>query len=111
MDADLTIDKPKMLRENRLSSCTQWTTRVWKRSGTPDHKGVRMTINSTPITPTEITEIRGVVLKGKQTAPGDRCPAKWAICRKCSRKGHYAAACFSKTVAASAYGLEAEDPA
>ena len=56
-------------------------------------------------------EIRGVVLKGKQTAPGDRCPAKGAICRKCNRKGHYAAACFSKTVATSAHELEAEDPA
>ena len=43
--------------------------------------------------------------------PGDRCPAKEAICRKCNKKGHYAAACFSKTQAASAHEVEAEDPA
>ena len=43
--------------------------------------------------------------------PGDRCPAKQAICRKCNKKGQYAACCFSKTVAASAHEVEAEDPA
>ena len=43
--------------------------------------------------------------------PGDRCPAKQAVCRKCNKKGHYAACCFSKTVAASAHEVEAEDPA
>ena len=43
--------------------------------------------------------------------PGDRCPAKQAICGKCNKKGHFAACCFSKTVAASAHEVEAEDPA
>lgn len=43
--------------------------------------------------------------------PGDRCPARQAICRKCNKKGHYATCCFSKTVAASAQEVEAEDPA
>ena len=43
--------------------------------------------------------------------PGDRCPAKEAICRKCNKKGHYAAVCFSKTQKASAHEVEAEDPA
>ena len=42
---------------------------------------------------------------------GDRCPAKQSICRKCNRKGHYAACCFSKTVAASTHEVEAEDTA
>lgn len=26
----------------------------------------------------------------------DRCPAKGAICHKCSKKGHFGAQCFSK---------------
>ena len=43
--------------------------------------------------------------------PGDRCPAKQATCRKCNKKGHYATCCFSKTAAASAHEVEAEDPA
>ena len=30
---------------------------------------------------------------------GDRCPAADAMCRRCNRKGHYAARCYSKTVA------------
>ena len=43
--------------------------------------------------------------------PGDRCLAKQATCRKCNKKGHYATWCFSKTAAASAHEVEAEDPA
>ena len=43
--------------------------------------------------------------------PGDRRPAKQATCRKCNKKGHYATCCFSKTAAASAHEVEAEDPA
>lgn len=43
--------------------------------------------------------------------PGDQCPAKQATYRKCNRKGHYAACCFSKTVAASAHEVEAQETA
>ena len=39
--------------------------------------------------------------------PGDRCPAKQSICRKCNRKSHYAACCFSKVAGASANEVEA----
>ena len=41
--------------------------------------------------------------------PGDRSRAKKAICKMCDRRSHYAAVCFSKTVAASAQEVEAED--
>ena len=47
----------------------------------------------------------------RKQRPGDRCPAKQAICRKCNKKAHYAMCCFSKTAAASAHKVEAEDPA
>ena len=43
--------------------------------------------------------------------PGDRCPAKQVICRKCNKKGHYAACCFSKVTGASANEVEAGDTA
>ena len=40
--------------------------------------------------------------------PGDKCPAKTAICHKCNRKGHYAASqCFSKTVSTATQDGEA----
>ena len=38
--------------------------------------------------------------KGRHPTP-EQCPAREAICNKCHRKGHYAAQCLSKTVAAT----------
>ena len=81
-----------------------------------------MTIVSTTAMPTEMPEIRGGILGYKRTTtvvdagqikhrPGDICPANQAIGRKCNKKGHYATCCFSKTAAASAHEVEAEDPA
>ncbi|ESO93654.1 hypothetical protein LOTGIDRAFT_105111, partial [Lottia gigantea] len=32
---------------------------------------------------------------GKSQYPADKCPAKDNICRKCSKKGHYATVCRS----------------
>ena len=33
---------------------------------------------------------------GKQHHPKAKCPAKEAVCRRCQRKGHYSAYCFTK---------------
>ena len=45
--------------------------------------------------------------KPRHPAP-DKCPALSATCFKCRRKGHYESQCLSKTVAASAEGVEAD---
>lgn len=45
---------------------------------------------------------------GKDKHPYDKCPAKGAICRRCNRKGHFEAQCFSKTAAASTDELSVE---
>ena len=43
--------------------------------------------------------------------PGDRCPAKTAVCHKCKKKGHFSSQCFSKEVAATNHEEEAQQDA
>ena len=126
MDPDLTLEKTKfkLIRQKEaLGEQTEQLHAVDKSVGeVRDSRPPRRNNQPTQYAPRDHRDKRGGpgghtnrnCTRCGQTKhkPGDRCPAKQAICRKCNRKGHYATVCFSKTVAALAHEVEVkEDPA
>ena len=68
---------------------THFRSRKARENGKPQHKQGRKNANQNQ------SDLKSCSRCGKKH-PKEKCPAKEAICRRCQRKGHYSAYCFTK---------------
>ena len=105
MDPELTLEKAKTLVRQREAVCEQQQALKGKKMEAPS---LIDAMSHTSHHKRQITSepLKKCIRCSKNPHPHDACPAKDVTCKKCQKKGHFAARCLTKAV----HNVEQDSP-